>query len=230
MNTQESRYEKNTCQRFPRGRSHRRTHGVCIVARDARKKGCTSTSDIIARRIRTAKNAASKKSNAAFVESPTTQLDCVHIWRHNTRWSSRRSRRVSGRAQKRRGAVRHERSGRNCDGARYRAAPRRSCRVPGRLRQERKIQKKAATRRVERCKTYSAKCAALSQPTSLVARKLPATAYAMPQGFAASEGSPGFLPTLGRTHAHASTEPSASRASCVSWQGADFRAQPEDLR
>ena len=179
------------------------------MARDARKKGCTSTSDIIARRIRTAKNAASKKSNAAFVESPTTPLDCVHIWRHNTRWSSRRSRSVNGRAQKRRGAVRHERSGRNCDGARYRAAPRRSCRVPGRLRQERKIQKKAATRRVERCKTYSAKCAALPQLTS---QETPCGSSCDATGSCRIGGKPGLSTNAGRRTQP--TETTASRMSC----------------
>ena len=85
----------------------------------------------------------------------------------------------------------------------YRAAPRRSGQAPGRLRQERKIQKKAATWRVERYKIYSAKCAALSQPTS---QETPCGIARVVAGNCRARGQPGLL-----THAGRSMQPNKHR-------------------
>ena len=124
-----------------------------------------STSATIALRISTPKSAASEKSNVAYVESCTTQLDCVHIWPYNIRWNSRETRH-GGRARKLQyDAVWRVLNLKN-DGKRYREAPRRGGQSPTRLRQARMIKKIATTRGVRRWHKYNAKCSALPQQIS----------------------------------------------------------------
>ena len=155
---------EKTCLR-PLLKARRRTRRACIVARSARAKEFMSTSATIALRISKPNNEASEKSNVAYVESCTTQLDCVHIWPYNIRWNSRKTRH-GGRARKLQcDAVWRVLNLKN-DGTRYREAPRRG-RSLTRLRQEaRMINNIAITRIVKRWHRYNAKCSALPQQIS----------------------------------------------------------------
>ena len=102
-----------------------------------------------------------------------------------------------------------EQKGRSSGGVTYRGAPRRGSQAPGRLRQVRKIQNKAATRRIERCKTYSAKCAALPQLTS---QETPCGSSCDATGSCRIGGKPGLSTHAGRRTQP--TETTASRMSC----------------